>query len=646
MIIKTVSAFLVSLLLVQPAFAQGEPQPAPPGPPIPPPVDQPYPGVIQLTADATDLPHALVSVHETIPVARPGPMVLLYPEWIPGNHSPTGPIDKLAGLTITAGGQRIAWRRDPVNVFAFHIDVPAGVTAIELGFQFLSAVSHRDGRVMITPQMLNIEWNTVLLYPAGYFSRDIQVAASLKLPDGFSPATALETDAGAAGVIAFKPTNLETLVVSPVIAGLYAKRFDLDPGGPGRVSLDVVADRPDLLNAKADQITAHQALVREAYKLFGPPHYSHYDFLLTLSDRLGDEGLEHLQSSEDSTDPKYFTDWDGQMADRDLLAHEYAHAWNGKFRRPADLWTPNFNVPMGDSLLWVYEGQTQYWGYVLATRAGLFTKQQGLDALAYVAAAYDLRRGRAWRPLQDTTNEPVMGQRSPVSWPTWQRTEDYYQEGLLIWLDVDTLIREKSGGRKSLDDFAKAFFGIDGGSGVIHTYDFNEVVAGLNAVVPNDWAGFLHQRLEGFAAEAPLDGVARGGYKLVFTDKPTDFFKKAEGEYKRTILAYSLGLTIGKGGVLSDVLWDGPAFKAGLTVGTTIVAINGDAYDPDDLKDAITAAQGTTTPIQLLVEDNGQYRTVAIDYHGGLRYPRFERVAGAPARLDAILAPRNQEHRP
>ena len=629
-----------ALLFGAAASAQTQPQPAPPAPAIAAPQDIAYPGMIRLAVDTTDLSHAIFTVHETVPVAGPGPITLLYPKWLPGNHSPTGPIDKLAGLTITASGQQIAWRRDPVDVYAFHIDVPAGASALDLSFQFLSPVSGHEGRIVMAPDMLNVEWNTVVLYPAGYFSRDITVEASVTLPDGFKPATALEVASSAGATTTFKPLAFDNLVDSPLIAGRNFRSFELDPGGPARVSLDVIADRADELAARPEQITAHRSLVQQAYRLFGSHHYDHYDFLLSLSDKMGGAGLEHHQSSEDGTTPKYFTGWDTTAADRDLLSHEYTHSWNGKFRRPADLWTPNFNVPMRDSLLWVYEGQTQYWGFVLAARSGLLSKQETLDAIAATAATYDHRVGRNWRPLEDTTNDPIIAMRRPLSWLSWQRSEDYYSEGELVWLDADTLIRQLSGGRRSLDDFARGFFGIDDGSFAPHTYTFADIVSGLNATQPYDWASFLHQRLEGHGPGAPLDGLARGGYRLVYTDTPTDYFKSAEARRKSTDLSFSIGMVIGKDGALTDVEWDGPAFKAGLTEGTQIVAVNGDAFNADDLKDAIKNAKGAAAPIELLVKDNDRYRTVAVDYHEGLRYPRLERVAGAAASLDDILAPR------
>ena len=429
-------------------------------------------------------------------------------------------------------------------------------------------------------------------------------------------------------------------VWSPMIAGRNFKSFELDPGGPVRVTLNVIADRPEQLEAKADAIEAHKALVQQAYKLFGGHHYDHYDFLLSLSDKMGGNGLEHHRSSEDGTTPKYFTDWDKTSAGRDLLPHEYTHSWNGKFRRPADLWTPNFDVPMRDSLLWVYEGQTQYWGYVLAARSGLWTKQQALDAIAATAATYDHRVGRVWRALEDTTNDPIIAQRRPLSWLSWQRSEDYYSEAQLMWLDADTLIREASGGKRSLDDFAKALFGVENGSFVPDTYSYDDIVKTLAATQPYDWAGFLKQRLEGHATGAPLDGLGRGGYRLSYTETPSDFTKSAEMRRKYSDFFYSIGVTIGKDGVLNEVLWDGPAFKAGLTEGTQIVAVKGDSFEVETLKDAIKAAKTDPAPIELLVKSKEHYRTVQIDYHDGLRYPHLERVEGSPARLDDILAAR------
>jgi len=481
----------------------------------------------------------------------------------------------------------------------------------------------------------------VVLYPAGYFSRQIMVEASARLPEGWEFGTALETAATSGGVTTFKPVPLNTLVDSPMFAGRYFKRLDLDPGGAVPVRLDIVADRADLLDVKPEQLEAHRAIVQQAYKLFGSHHYDHYDFLLALTNQMGGIGLEHHQSSENGTPPTYFTEWDKNADVRDLLPHEYTHSWNGKFRRPADLWTPNFNVPMRDSLLWVYEGQTQYWGFILSARSGMLTKEQTLDAIAATAAQYDHRVGREWRTLEDTTNDPIAAMRRPQPWLSWERSEDYYSEGELVWLDADTLIREKSGGDRSMDDFAKAFFGVNNGSFATDTYEFEDVVKALNAVQPYDWAAFLRVRLESHVLGAPLDGITRGGYKLVYTDTPSSYFKDSEARRKVTSLTYSLGMTIAAEAKLNDVLWDGPAFKAGLTVGTQLIAVNGTAYDADLLKRAITDAKKNDAAIELLVKNADRFRTVKIDYHDGLRYPHLERVGSGPASLDEILKPRN-----
>ena len=421
------------------------------------PKDEPFSGTIRLAVDATDVTRHIFRVTETVPV-QGGPLTLLYPKWLPGTHAPGGRVDSLAGLMIRAGGRRLAWMRDAVDVHAFHVDVPAGVTQLDVEFQFLSAGDGNEGRIVTTPEMLNLQWNSVTLYPAGYFVRQITFEPSIRLPDGWQFATSLEAASTAGSSTTFKPVSLETLVDSPVFAGRHVKRVELDGSVP--VWLNIFADRPDLLEAKSEHLDAHRALVAQAYKLFGSHHYDHYDLLLALTDRMGGIGLEHHRSSENGTAPTYFTEWDKNVDTRALVPHEFAHSWNGKFRRPADLSTANYSEPMRDSLLWVYEGQTQYWGHLLASRAGLWTRQQTLDALADVAALYSLRRGREWKSLQDTTNDPIIAGRRAIPWRSWQRSEDYYLEGELVWLDVDTSIRELSDGKKSLDDFARAFFGV------------------------------------------------------------------------------------------------------------------------------------------------------------------------------------------
>ncbi|MBS0432900.1 MAG: M61 family metallopeptidase [Proteobacteria bacterium] len=604
---------------------------------VPAPQDTPYPGTITLVVDASDPSQGIFRAHETIPV-QAGELTLLYPQWIPGAHSPVGPIDKLAGLTITANGKPLAWTRDKYNVFAFHVDVPQGVSGIDVDYQYLSGRSESQG-IEITGKMMDLSWSSLVLYPAGHYSRQITYAPSVKLPQGWQFGVALEKSAQSGDTVSFKPTTLNTLVDSPMYAGLYFKRVDLDPGAKVPVHLDLFGDEPKDIEMTPQQLQQHRNLVTQAYKLFDSHHYDHYDFLYSISDQLSGNGTEHHQSSEDGADADYFTDWNGSVGDRDLLAHEYTHSWNGKFRRPADLWTPNFNVPMGDSLLWVYEGQTQYWGFVLTARAGLWNAQQFRDAMALVAAKYDRNRpGFEWRTIQDTTNDPTIAERAPLPYRSWQMSEEYYSAGQMMWLAVDAKIRSLTHDRKSLDDFAKAFFGVDNGSFVTKTYTFDDVVAALNGVAKYDWTGFLRIHVD--ALNPPLvDGIAAAGWKLVYNDKPSDMEKAADKDAParhKIGFAYSIGLVIGKDGQIGDVRWNGPAFKAGITSGATLVAVNGHAYKSEVLKDAIVAAESDRKPIELLLKYQDEYRTVPVDYHDGLQYPHLVR-AGGPDYLSEII---------
>ena len=630
----------VLLLVAGLTQAQGPrsaPQPATMPPPIEAPLDIPYPGMMHLEVDATDLDHRIYHIRQTIPVAKSGPMVLLYARWIPGTHSPDGPLHNFAGIKITVAGKSVKWTRDPADVYAFHVDVPSGAKALDIEAQYLTPVESSQGGAAMTREMLRLNWYATAVYPAGYFARQIQVEASLKLPEGWQFATALETASTVRPVTVFKAVSFETLVDSPVIAGKYFQKIDLDPGGRSRVTLNVMADEPEFLEVSPKVLAIHRELVRQADKLYGARHFDHYDFLLSLSDRLGGAGIEHQRSSDNGADPKYFTTWDTAFLSRDLLSHEYNHSWNGKYRRPADLWTPNFNVPMRDSLLWVYEGQTQYYGWVLQTRAGFLTKQQSLDGLAGTAAAYDVRAGRTWRNLQDTTNDPIIASRRNIPWTSWQRSEDYYQEGLLLWLDVDTLIRQRSGGRRSLDTVARSFFGINDGDWGQVTYTFEDIVRALNAVEPHDWATFLRTRLDETTPRAPLDGLERGGYRLVYGETPTDLAKANETRRKVTDLTYSLGAVVDSTGKFTSVMWDSPIFKAGVTTAVQIVAVNSIAYDGEKLKAAVKATKENGPPIELLIKQGDLYRSIKVDYHGGLRYPRLERINGTPALLDDIL---------
>jgi predicted metalloprotease with PDZ domain len=649
---RSSKAAATALAFVAPLLAQRttppQPQPDPMPPPIAAPADKPYVGPVKLTVDLSDNVHRVASVHEEIPVEEGAKeLVLLYPQWIPGNHSPTGPISALGGIITTVDGKRVQWVRDRVNVYAFHVPLVIGSKIVGLDFQYLSPIKKSEGRIEISNEIADLAWNTVLMYPAGYFSRDIQFDTTLKLPQGWKYATALETSSENGSTVVFKRTPLNTLVDSPLYGGVNYKRIDLSPTPTDIVHLNVFADSPEDLNITPEQLELHKRLVAEADKLYGSHHYDHYDFLLLLSDNVGGVGLEHHQSSEDGHPANYFTDWSGGVAGRDLLGHEYTHSWDGKFRRPADLWTPNFNVPMRDDLLWVYEGMTQYFGNVLTARAEMRSAEETRDVFAHVAAGFEISPSRDWRPLVDTTNQPTVSQRRPVTWVSWQRPEDYYTEGELIWLDADTKIRELTDGKKSLDDFAKLFYGVYNGSYITFTYHFDDVVKALNTVAPFDWNSFLKERVYDLHPAVPEDGFTRGGYRLVYTDTPVAWVEKTEAARHYADFSTSLGFAIGsprgdntgRAGALGNVWWNSPAFKAGVTPDMELISVNGTVYTAAALRKAIVEAEKDTKPIQLVFQRGNRIENIAIDYHRGLRYPSLQRVEGTAARLDDILAP-------
>ena len=613
------------------------PQPAPQPTPVPDPEDRPYGGVLRLRVDATDVGRRIYRVHEVIPRCQPGPMVLLYPKWLPGFHAPQAPIELFSGLKITAAGGDLPWKRHPVTVNAFYVDVPHGAEEIQAEFQFLSPTEPSQGRVIVTPEMLALQWNTVVLYPAGHFARQIVVEASLTLPDGWQLASALDRKQTTGSTTTFEPAPLDVLVDSPVLAGRHFRQVALDDRGA--VRLNLVARRPELLDATPEQLAPHREVVAQCDHLFRARHFDHYEMLLALSDEMTSIGVEHHRSFDAVTIPNYFTEWDETFARRDTVPHEYIHSWNGKHRKGEDSWQPCFELPIRNSLMWVYEGQTQYWSRVLCARSGLWTLEQALGSLAQTAATFEIRPGSRWRPMIDTTRDPIIAARAPLPWTSWQRSEDYYSEGALIWLDVDTRIRELSGDTRSLDDFARGFFGQnDGEWRTTDTYIFDDVMRALDALAPFDWHGFFTEQLEGKREGTQLDGVARGGYRLVYRAEPSAFTISSDAVFGTTNHSFSIGLTLGSGGALKDVLWAGPAFDAGLTVGSQLLAVNGTAYDTDVLKQAI-AESGSGAPIELLVKTGAHIRPVPIKYDRGLRYPHLERVTGERTRLDEIYAP-------
>ena len=591
---------------------------------IPAPQDIAYPGTMSLTVDARDHAQGIFRVTQTIPVAKAGRLTLLYPEWLPGNHAPRGEIEKVTGLEFTANGEILPWVRDDVDVFAFHLTVPENVSAITAKFQFVSATTSSHGRIVMAPSMLNLRWHQVSLYPAGYYVRQISVEATAVYPDGWQAASALRPKSTTGSTVVYQKTDYDTLVDSPVFAGEHFQTHQLT----SRVHLNIVADDAKFLKPKKDQIASHTKLVREAEALFGSHPYDRYDFLLALTEEMGGIGLEHHRSSENGVNREYFTGWDSGPGRRNLLPHEVTHAWNGKYRRPAGMWTPDFRQPMRDNLLWVYEGQTQFWGYVLGARSGLYSKQDTLDAIAAIAAGMDQRVGRSWRPLIDTTHDPIIAARQPKPWSSWQRSEDYYNEGLLIWLEADQIIRRESGGKKSLENFARDFFGGKNGDWGVATYERQDVIAALDKVQPYDWDGFIEGRVYRTSTEAPKDGLTLGGYRLVYVDKPSAYILANDKRRKQVDLSYSLGLIMGGKGTIKAVTWDSPAFKAGLKSGLTISAVNGKAYSDEGLKQAIEENRGGTGKIEIFAKNGEAYHNFMVDHSGGLRYPALEKITG------------------
>ena len=622
---------LLTAYLALPALAA--PTPAPGGPD--------FAGTATLEVDLRDVSHKVFHIHEVLPVTA-GAQTLLLPKWIQGTHAPWGAIASVAGLHFSAQGKEIPWQRDTLEMHAFHVDVPANVKELDIRFDYLTPVGGEknwDG-LLSSGRMVDLEWNTAILYPRGVDYRRMRIAPSVTLPAQWHYACALDGARANGSRIDFAETSLETLLDSPLYGGAYEKVIDLTPAGStAPVHLNIFAETPAYLDTSAESITAYRKLVSEAYSLYGAHHYDHYDFLLSLSDTFGGKGLEHHRSTETGLPLAAFTDYEHQWVDRDLLPHEYTHSWNGKFRRPEDTWRADLETPMRNTLLWVYEGQTQYWGKVLAARSGLLSVDQSHESWAALAAELDEMQGRSWRALQDTTTDEIVNARAGRDWPSYQRDLDYYNEGALIWLDADTLIRERSAGKRSLDDFAKRFLGHADGVFAPEIYSFEEVVQELNAVEPYDWASFLRTRLDRTGLGAPLDGLKRSGWTLTYTDKPNEALTAIDTNRKTTGFQYSIGLVVDKDDNLSDVEWGSAAYKAGLAPGVKVLAVNGLKYSSDRLKDAIKAAQADPAArIVLDVLSDEHISQASIDYHGGNRYPHLEKIKGAENRLDAIFA--------
>jgi predicted metalloprotease with PDZ domain len=595
---------------------------------------------IQLHVDLTDAPRNIYHAKLIIP-AKPGAMTLVFPKWIPGNHRPSGPIAALTGIRMEAAGKPLVWQRDDVDMYAFHVIVPEAAGAIDVS---LDAITSDDsagaGGPAASSNLLDLNWNAVVLYPQGAASDAVQFVPSVELPAGWKFGTALASTHVSGDEVEFAPVSLTTLVDSPLIAGMHYRRIDL-PTAPGMPAheMDLVADSEADLEMKPEDLAAYEKLVAETGALFGARHYRQYHFLYTLSDQVGGHGLEHHESNDSAAAERTLLDPDLHLLYADLIPHEFAHSWNGKYRRPAGLATRNYQEPMIGDLLWVYEGLTDYLGNLLAERSGLTSPEQYREALASTAASLDHRSGRSWRPLEDTARSVQSLRMMGSQWSDWRRSLDYYPEGQLIWLEVDAIIRQQTHSKRSLDDFCRGFEGGQSGPPMVVPYTFDDIVRALNDVAPYDWASLLRDRVGSTSTHAPLGGIERDGWKLVYNDHPNAFTLAAEKVWKFEDFSYSLGFTTDKDGKLDDVIVGSPAYQSGLGPGMKLIAVNGRKWTPSVLHAAIKAAQGTAAPIDLLVENAQFFQTYSILYHEGDKNPHLERVSGEPDLVNYLLTP-------
>jgi len=602
---------------------------------------------IKLDVDATDAPRNLLHARLHIP-AQPGKLTLFYPKWIPGEHSPSGPVNNVTGLKFSANGQTLDWQRDAVDMFAFHLDVPAGADAVDVAFDFFPSTEggeYSSGQSS-TARLLDLSWNQLLLYPHTDAPLKIPFAATLKLPAGWNFGTALPlgiSTRNPAGQIEFSPAPLETLIDSPVIAGEFFRTIDLTPGKEPSHVINIVADSAADLEMKPEDVRHFQHLVAEENALFGAHHYRDYHFLLTLSDHVEHFGLEHHESSDDRQGEDYLTDENGLRGDPDLLPHEMTHSWNGKYRRPAGLATPDYQQPMRDELLWVYEGLTDYYGKVLAARSGFGTNDDFRESFAMVAAMLDHRSGRLWRPVVDTAVAAQMLYDSPGQGVNRRRSVDFYPEGDLIWLEADTLIRQQTQGQKSLDDFCKKFHGRESSEPMVVPYTYENVVEALNEVSPYDWKNFFQHRVYEITEHAPMGGIENGGWRLAYTNEVPPLLKIREDQRKFTDMNYSLGFSLSSDGGIGDVLPGSPADQAGIVQGMKLVAVDGRTWSVKLLRDAVKTAATNSAPVALLTENEDYYQIYTLDYHGGEKYPILDRDSSKPDLLGKIIQPLTPE---
>ncbi len=594
---------------------------------------------ITIRVDASEAPSNVLHAHLNIP-ASPGPLALFYAKWIPGEHGPTGPIVGLSGLRFSANGSTIAWQRDPVEMYEFHVDVPPGANAIDVDLDYLLPPpgTNFTAGASASPRLAVLSWNTVLLYPQTSSSDALQYEPTLRIPSNWKYATALETLTGG-GDIRFETVSLTTLIDSPVQMGANLKKLDIPNGTGLRHTINLASESAFALETPSDFVSRYSRLVDEATALFGANHYRHYDWLFTLSNQVEHFGLEHHESSDDRTNENAITDEEARKWVSTLLAHEFVHSWNGKYRRPAGLAVSSYEKPMTGELLWVYEGLTNYLGELLPYRSGLLSAEEFRDLVAANAAQMTEHVGRTWRPLIDTAVAAQVLYGSGNVGVSQRRSVDFYPEGSLLWLDVDMTIRSLTAGKRSLDDFCRAFYGGSSGHAEMRPYTFDDLVNALNSVAAYDWRSFLNQRLTSMSPTPPLGGIENAGWRLVYNDQPNLAIQHGEHAHKSIDLNDSLGFAVRDTGSVGDVIPNSPAARAGIATGSRIIAVNGRKFSSDALRDVIKASPTSTTPIELIVEAGEFYTTARIAYTGGIRYPHLERVTGKPDLLEVLGRP-------
>ena len=595
---------------------------------------------INIALDATDAPRKIFHAQLTIP-ASAGTLTLYYPKWIPGEHAPSGPVIDLAGLKFTGNGQLLKWRRALDDSWTIHVEVPAGVQEVHASLDYLSPATSGGelftAGASATEKMSVISWNQVLLYPKGWTADQLMYTASVRFPSGWKFGTPLPVSSQAGDEIHFSPVSLYILVDSPIITGQYLKIVPLNQGQNPPVEMDIAAYSQAALDAPQEVWDGYSNLVKQAGILFGATHYRDYHFLYSLSDHVAHFGLEHHESNDSRTEERTLIDPQVRIVHASLLPHEYVHSWNGKYRRPADLTTPDYQQTMLDDLLWVYEGLTEYLGEILPARSGLWTPEQFRDELARIAAQLDHRPGRSWRNLQDTADAASMLYYAPHQWDSWRRDVDYYDEDELTWLWVDGIIRQQSKGKKSLDDFCRLFHGGPSTPPMVKTYTFDDVVNTLNQVAPYDWRGFWNDRLTDHGPNAPLGGIEGSGWKLTYDENRSEMMRAWEDDHRTINASFSIGLIVKEDGEIEDTIEGMAAAHAGVGPGMKLLAVNGRRFTTQVFRDALSGSKNSSQPLLLLVENTDYFKTFSLDYHGGEKYPHLVRDESKPDLLADII---------